>query len=183
MFALRRLGFGLPAVAISLVAAPSLFAAAPQVPAVEKPKQAAGKVVPEPPSEDIAADLKELQGTWFCEVANAAGVKMRVEKKVAGESDVVTHFDAQGNVVHAHASEFELERHGPLRVFTVTGSVATAGPNMGMRHGARRSYVYRIQGDRMIEAGGLIDTDVGPPSMVIWQRAKADAAEAEPPTK
>jgi hypothetical protein len=156
-------------------------AAAPLLPYMEKPEQADGKPVAKPAAEGIAADLQQLQGAWFREFANAAGVKMRVEKKVEGEADVVTHFDAQGNVVHAHASDFDLERHGPLRVFTVKGSVVTAGPNMGMRHGSRRSFVYRIEGDRMIEAWGLLDADRGPPNVFVWEREKAVAAEPEKP--
>lgn len=183
MLALRSLGLAMMAVAALIGPFPSTLGAAPQAPAVEKPEQPGGKSDDEPEVEGIVADLEELQGTWFREVANPVGVKMRVEKKVTGESDFVTHFDAQGNVVHSHASEFELERHGPLRVFTVKGSVVTAGPNMGMRHGGRRSFVYRIEGDRMIEAWGLLDADRGPPNVFIWQRAKADAAEAKPATK
>ncbi|MGC3970199.1 MAG: hypothetical protein QM775_23580 [Pirellulales bacterium] len=151
-------------------------AAAPQAPRVEKPNAVAEKDKAAAPADDIAADLAALQGTWYREFTNTAGVTLRIEKKVDGESDVVTHFDAKGNVTHSHASKFELERHGPFRVFVVKDSVATAGPNMGMQQAGRRSFAYRIEGDRMIEAWGLLDADRGPPSTFVWLRLKIDDA-------
>jgi hypothetical protein len=183
MLASRVLGLSLFACATWMSASRPAVAAAPPLPDIEKPEPAGGNPVIKPAVEGIAADLEALQGTWFREFTNPAGVKMRVEKKVEGEANLVTHFDAQGNVVHAHASDFELERHGPLRVFTVKGSVATAGPNMGMRQGGRRSFVYRIEGDRMIEAWGLLDADRGPPNVFVWERVRVAAAEPEQPAK
>ncbi len=54
-----------------------------------RPRQAAGN--------PLADDLEAMQGVWVREFANPAGVRMRVEKKVEGEADTVTEFDAQGN--------------------------------------------------------------------------------------
>src|SRR5688572_18133859 len=51
-----------------------------------------------------AADLEAMQGLWVYHAANAAGVKIRIEKSIDGNSDTVTHFDANGNTIHAHAS-------------------------------------------------------------------------------
>lgn len=118
------------------------------------------------------ADLDAMQGRWTYTVANKAGTPIRIEKAIDGTSDTVTHFDANGNVIHAHASTFELNSHGPLRVFTIKTSVVVAGPNQGEQRPVPRSYVYRIENGNMIECWGLLETDRGPPSVILWKRVK-----------
>jgi len=148
-------------------AAPQSTALKDDAPRVEQPVDPAKTT----PGE---RDLAEIQGVWSYEYANAAGVTMRVEKKVDDEADVVTQYDAVGNVVHAHASTFQLERHGPLRVFTILTSVVTAGPDMGVRRGKLpNSFVYRIEGNKMIEAWGLLEGDRGAPRVIVWQKREA----------
>ena len=118
------------------------------------------------------ADLDAMQGLWTYSAANAAGVKIRIEKSVDGNSDTVTHFDANGNTIHAHASTFELKRHGPLKIFTILNSTVIAGPDQGRQRPGNRSYVYRIEGDNLIECWGLLETDRGPPKVILWTRPK-----------
>ncbi|MBA4019684.1 MAG: hypothetical protein C0483_21175 [Pirellula sp.] len=125
-----------------------------------------------PGSNPLADDLEAMQGTWVREFANPAGVRMRVEKKVEGEADVVTEYDAQGNIVHAHTSTFELAQHGPLRTFVIRNTLVTAGPNMGARR-AGGAFLYRIEGNHMIEAWGLLEADRGAPTMFVWQKQAA----------
>lgn len=125
-----------------------------------------------PAADPLADDLEAMQGVWVREFANQAGVRMRVEKKVEGEADTVTEFDAQGNIMHAHTSTFELAQHGPLRTFVIHNTLVTAGPNTGARRGGR-AFVYRIEGNRMIEAWGLLETDRGAPVVIIWQKQQA----------
>jgi hypothetical protein len=118
------------------------------------------------------ADLKAMQGRWTYQVKNAAGVPIRIEKAVDGTSDTVTHFDANGNVIHAHASTFELKRQGPLRIFTIKTQNVIAGPNQGMQRPVPRSFIYRIEGNDMIECWGLLETDRGPATLIYWNRVK-----------
>jgi len=138
-----------------------------------KPKTTAKSGTADKPADNpLADDLDAMQGVWFREFANQAGVRMRVEKKVEGEADTVTEFDAQGNIVHAHTSTFELAQHGPLRTFVIHNTLVTAGPNMGARRGGR-AFVYRLEGNRMIEAWGLLETDRGAPAVLVWQKQAA----------
>src|SRR5262249_2869290 len=122
------------------------------------------------PESAAEQDLKEIQGRWFYEYANRAGVKMRVEKQGDGMNDTVTEYDAQGNTIHTQTSTFGLRRHGPLRVFTILQSVVTAGPQMGAQRQGNRSYVYRVEGDRFIEAWGLLEGDRGLPTIIVWKK-------------
>lgn len=139
-------------------------------PAADNPPKAAA---PE------ATDLERMLGSWEYTFRNDAGAPFRVVKKVDETSDTVTRFDAQGNVIHAHTSNFELLREGPFRIFKITNTVVTAGPDTGASTNRPRSFAYRIEGDAMIEAWGLLDTDRGPPHTIVWKRI-AGSARANP---
>jgi hypothetical protein len=141
-------------------------AARPELPQ-KKPDAAGGDA-------DAAAklDLAAMQGTWTYEYTNKAGAVFRVEKAVVDDRDTVSHFDQQGNLIHAHASEFELKREGPLRLFVILDTVVTAGPDTGKKRPGPRAFCYRIEGDKMMEVWGLLETDRGPPRVIVWDRAK-----------
>jgi hypothetical protein len=125
-------------------------------------------------ADDAAAkeDLAAMQGTWTYEFTNSVGAVFRVEKAVVDDRDTVTQYDQNGNVIHAHVSDFALERHGPFRVFTIKGTLVTAGPDTGKKRPGPRSFTYRIDGDKMIEAWGLLETDRGGPRVIVWDRVK-----------
>jgi hypothetical protein len=150
----------------------SIHAADNPRPALPATKPAATKP---PEAEDDAEakqDLEAMQGTWAYEYTNKAGARFRVEKAVVGERDTVTHFDQQGNLIHTHVSEFELRREGPFRVFVIRNTLVTAGPDSGERRPGPRSFAYRIEGEKMIEVWGLLETDRGAPRVVVWDRVK-----------
>ncbi len=121
------------------------------------------------------SDLEQMRGSWEYTFTNENGAPFRVVKKVDDTTDVVTRFDAQGNVIHAHQSNFELLREGPFRVFKITATVVTAGPDTGASTHRPRSFAYRIEGDAMIEAWGLLETDRGPPRTIVWKRIAGTA--------
>jgi hypothetical protein len=141
-------------------------AARPELPAA-KP---AGKAAE--PNDAAKEDLAAMQGTWTYEYTNKAGAVFRVEKAVVDDRDTVSHFDQQGNLIHAHVSEFELRREGPLRLFVILDTVVTSGPDTGKKRPGPRAFCYRIEGDKMSEVWGLLETDRGPPRVIIWDRVK-----------
>ena len=141
-------------------------AARPELP--QKKPAAEGGEATEAAKEDLAA----MQGTWTYEYTNKAGAVFRVEKAVADDRDTVSHFDQQGNLIHAHVSAFELKREGPLRLFKILNTTVTAGPDTGKQRGGPRAFCYRIEGDKMSEVWGLLDTDRGGPRVIVWDRVK-----------
>jgi hypothetical protein len=124
------------------------------------------------PKDAAQEDLAAMQGTWTYEYKNQAGAVFRVEKAVVDDRDTVSHFDQQGNLIHSHVSDVELVREGPLRLFKILNSTVTAGPDTGKQHGAPRAFCYRIEGDKMIEVWGLLETDRGGPRVIVWDRVK-----------
>jgi hypothetical protein len=122
--------------------------------------------------DDTAADLKRLEGRFERKFTNEAGIVFRTVKNVADGKSLVTTFDDVGNVIESHESEYKIQRHGSLRVFTYFNYIVTAGPNKGRRRFESNSYVYRIDGDTIIEAWGLLENDPNPPRMFTWKRVK-----------
>jgi hypothetical protein len=122
---------------------------------------------------DNATELKRLEGRFERTFTNAAGTLFRSVKDVGDGKSIVVTYDDVGNVVEAHESEFKIQRHGPTRVFSFYNLVVTAGPNKGHRQLETNSYVYRIDGDTIIEAWGLLESDPNPPRMFAWKRVKS----------
>jgi len=122
--------------------------------------------------DDTAAEMKRLEGRFERSFANGAGTVFRVVKDVAnGQSNVVTYDDA-GNVVESHQSQFKVEKRGPVRVFSFFNVLVTAGPNKGHTQVDTNSFIYRIEGDTIIEAWGLLENDPNAPRMFSWRRVK-----------
>jgi hypothetical protein len=132
---------------------------------------AAGRDERAQPVDPTAADLQAMQGIWQREYRTPQGI-IRVEKTVSGERDLVTEYDADGKVIHAHAAKFTLKESSGVRVFTFSEYVATAGAGAGQPWVGPTSYLYRIDGDLMYEAWGLIDGDRSAPSVASWKRLK-----------
>ncbi|MCA9249315.1 MAG: hypothetical protein KDA42_19470 [Planctomycetales bacterium] len=123
-----------------------------------------------PEVAELKADLNAMQGRWAREYKNAAGAKFRVEKLVEGNQDTVTHLDANGNIIHAHRSDFKLERAGAVKLYTFSNSEAIAGPNLGARREGPRSFLYRIENNTMYEVWGLTSGDASPLAVLVWKR-------------
>jgi len=122
--------------------------------------------------DDIAAEMKRLEGRFERSFTNGAGTVFRTVKDVAnGQSTVVTYDDV-GNVVDSHIAQFKVEKRGPVRVFSFFNLQVTAGPNKGHTQVDTNSYIYRIEGDTIIEAWGLLENDPNAPRMFSWKRVK-----------
>jgi hypothetical protein len=125
-------------------------------------------------ADDNADEIKRLQGRFERTYANAAGTMFRVVKDVSGDQSIVTTYDDVGNVIEAHTSTFKIEKRGSVRVFSFFNMTVTAGPQKGVVDFATRSYIYRIDGDMIGEAWGLLEGDDSPPRMIYWRRVKAE---------
>ena len=96
----------------------------------------------------------------------------RVEKTVTDNRGEVSEFDPNGNLFHASTSNFKLSQEGQVRVYTFSNYVVTAGPNAGAQMQGSKSFLYRIDGDKMFEVWGMREGDREPPATYLWERAK-----------
>ncbi len=122
--------------------------------------------------DDNATEMKRLEGCLERSFANAAGTVFRTVKDVGNGQETVVTYDDAGNVVESHQSQFKVEKRGPVRVFSFFNVVVTVGPNKGHTQLDTNSFIYRMEGDTIIEAWGLLENDPNAPRMFSWRRVK-----------
>ena len=122
--------------------------------------------------EQSEAEPRRLQGRYERRFTNDAGTEFRTIKDVAGDQETVTTYDDVGNVVEAHTSSIKVEKRGEVRVLSFYNVTVTAGPAKGRQLAETRSYIYRASDEHFAEVWGLLESDPGPPRMLIWKRVK-----------
>jgi len=123
----------------------------------------AGKSHPaEQNGRTAGGDASQLQGTWEQRPEEGAGAaaantpKQRVVKQIRGDTETVTTYGPNGQVVHAQTARFRLSRSGDVPVYTFFDRRITAGPEQGRAEDASKSFVYRLRGDEFDEVWGLL---------------------------
>ncbi len=104
-------------------------------------------------------DLPALQGRWeqLPDEPGRGAARQRVVKEVKGNSETVTTYGPDGQVVQAQTAQFRLSRSGLVGVYTVEQTKITRGAGEGRAATqAPMSFVYRIHGDRFDEVWGLL---------------------------
>ena len=152
-----------------LFAAPSIVRADDEVPA------APAEWKPDDP--DLERDLALLQGRWNRTGRNTAGeVTSRQEKVIEGNRETVTYFDGEGKVQSKHAVKFRLEKHGPVRIFSVYERTNYAG-DQAVTSAADFSFIYRVDEKLLLDAPGLFATRrtyQATPVVYQWQRVETN---------
>jgi hypothetical protein len=78
----------------------------------------------------VSDDVSALQGRWeqLPDQPGGSGTpRQRVVKDVNGNTETVTTYGPNGQVVRAQTATFRLSRSGPVRVYTVENPKITAG--------------------------------------------------------
>ena len=128
-------------------------------------------------------DLLSVQGKWEREEPAGSGAPYRrVVKEVKGSEEFVTYYAADGSVWRSHRAQFKLSRNGDVKVFTFSNVQITQGDGKGGRFAGPSSYIY-VATDRQFKevSGFLPGQEAQAPAMLVWTRAKGDAAVAALP--
>lgn len=105
----------------------------------------------------VAGDASALQGRWeqLPDQPGGSGTpRQRVVKEVSGNTETVTTYGPNNEVVRTQTARFRLSRSGPVRVYTVLNPKITSGE--GDATDRRLAYVYRIHGSEFDEVWGLL---------------------------
>ena len=118
-------------------------------------------------------DLNQLQGTWEQQPGERpASTPQRVVKQVSGDTETVTTYGANGQVLHAQIAKIKLGHSGDVPTYTFYDRRITAGPEQGRSNDAARTYVYRLRGDEFAEVWGLLPGQEQRELVIIrWRRA------------
>jgi hypothetical protein len=125
----------------------------------------AGYVAPE-------KDLRQIQGLWVQTTPGEGffSKPRRTTKEVKGDTETVTYYDGNGEVVRAHTAKIRLGRAGPLKTFTYYDITYTAGPNKGQKGEGEKTYVYKIPNDTFVEIWGVLDDSDARVHALRWKR-------------
>ncbi len=135
---------------------------------LERVPEAAKKLfdLPEASEEEYA----QVEGTWeLAQDADEARRRRRVKTHQAGKT-TVTVYDADGNIVGQHNSEYKLKKSGMARIFVFFKIVPATGPSKGHEFPGPFYYAYNVQDNRFIEVYGLLVGDDRSPRLLLWNR-------------
>ena len=130
---------------------------------------------PSSEQDDLAADLKLLQGSWEL-VTQTEGLNaptMRSVKTIEGNRETVKRYRLpSGEQATEQTVEFKLSKNGDVRVFTFFPVGVTAAEG--------KSYVYRVDHDSFYDVPGLLDDKRYDNYQVLpkvwrWKRIDPDA--------
>ncbi len=157
---------------------PMLFALALACPALAQQKPAEKPAEPSVPKPDpLAEEYKKFEGPWQRTETTPNGQSYRIVKQAKGKKETLTVYDPAGNVVHQHQVDFRLEHSGKVRIYTYFNYEITAGPDKGLKAPQPVSYIYRFEGDQLIQVDGLLIGDRHPPMMYFWKRDRKESHE------
>jgi len=145
-------------------------ALAKEAAALTRDAEAAKKLfdLPEASEEEYA----QVEGSWeLAQDTDQAKQSRRVKTHQAGKT-TVTVYDADGNIVGQHRSEYKLKKSGMARIFVYFKIVPITGPSKGHEFPGPFYYAYNVQDNRFLEVYGLLAGDDRSPRMIFWRRVK-----------
>jgi hypothetical protein len=128
--------------------------------------------------DDAQKDLAGLQGNWERPAREGSdpGVT-RITKEVKGNVETITNYGEGDKVVSKWRNPFKLVGQGDVRLWTYTTVEVLEGPQKGQKtpDDFLGSYVYRLDGDTLYEAEGLLVSDEKrgvTPMLITWKKVK-----------
>lgn len=131
---------------------------------------------------DPKADLAALQGKWerVSTTDLGAAAKAKAVKEIRGDQETLSRYSEDGTLINTSRVTIKLSESGPVRVLTFSNGEVLEGLGKGRKATGSWSYVYRLDGDELFEAGGLmVDSPYAQdvPYFVKWKRAGKAAAK------
>jgi YD repeat-containing protein len=124
--------------------------------------------LPEASEEEYA----QVEGTWeLAQDTDEANQTRRVKTHQDGKT-TVTAYDAEGNIVGQHNSQYKLKKSGLARVFVFFKIVPAMGPSKGREFPGPFYYAYNVHNNKFIEVYGVLKGDDRTPRMLYWNRVK-----------
>ena len=115
-------------------------------------------------------EYTQVEGTWELLQDTNQGGQLRRVKTHHGGKTTVTAYDAEGNIVGQHNSEYKLKKSGMARIFVFFKIVPATGTSKGHELPGPFYYAYNVQDDRFIEVYGLLAGDDRSPRVLLWNR-------------
>jgi hypothetical protein len=120
--------------------------------------------------EASAVEYAQVEGKWELDRdTDEAGGERRVKTHQAGKTTVTT-YDADGNVIGQHKSEYKLKKSGMARIFVFFKIVPATGPSKGREFPGPFYYAYNVHDNTFVEVYGILAGDDRSARMLLWNR-------------
>jgi hypothetical protein len=137
-----------------------------------------GLIAYAPDADAIKKDSEALQGSWervMTTETNVLGKAKRAVKRFKDNQETVTWYGEKGEVIRSHRVTFKLSEVGIVRVYTFSEMqlLDADGKDKGPVIKTSNSTIYRLDGDKLIEAGGFIQGDAfrrSAPYFAEWKK-------------
>lgn len=120
-------------------------------------------------------DMQSLQGKWMRQMHDRKAGPVTVEKELTkGQADVKI-IDRQGTVIYRHKVKFRLQRLEDVNLLVYYDLEVLEGHKKGLKQKTIQPCIYRLKGDRLYVAEGLVKGDSFPPQILVWWKVKPSA--------
>ncbi|WP_339729497.1 hypothetical protein [uncultured Gimesia sp.] len=123
-------------------------------------------------------DLQSLQGKWVRQMHDKRAGPVTVEQELTKDHADVKVIDRQGNVIYRHKVKFRLQRLEDVNLLVYYDLEVLEGHKKGFKQKTIQPCIYRLKGDRLYVAEGLVNGDSFPPQILVWWKVKPPATDA-----
>ena len=129
-------------------------------------------------SDALKKDAEAFQGKWervITTETSALGKAKRAVKEFKDDTETITWYDEKGGIIRSHRVTFKLSESGNVRVYTFSGMelLDAEGRVKGAKSKGSNATIYRIEKDKLVEAGGFIQGDTfrsSTPYFAEWKK-------------
>ncbi|QDT21608.1 hypothetical protein [Gimesia chilikensis] len=126
------------------------------------------------PQEDYDA----LQGKWIRQTQDAKAGPVTIEQEVFPKHIVVKLTDRNGELIYQHNVKYRLQRLEDVRLLVFYDLEVLVGQRKGFKQKTQQPCIYRLKGDRLFVAEGLVQEDNFPPLILVWWKIKPPQTES-----
>lgn len=122
-------------------------------------------------SENTITAAEQILGKWV-QYRDTKQGRIKIIKDHRGDHTILKVYGPNGEGLYSHRSDYVVEESDSIYIFRYRNKVVLTGPKAGEKDPKESAYIFRIEGDRFLELHGMLRTDQGKPSIVIWERLK-----------
>ncbi|WP_417377969.1 hypothetical protein [Gimesia sp.] len=135
----------------------------------------ASAVAAEPAPEE---DYQALEGKWMRSIHDSKLGPLRVENEMKSNISNIRIYDRSGNITYFHRVKYRLQRVEDMKLLVYYDLEVLEGPKKGLKQNTLQPCIYRLRGDQLVVAEGMIEGDKFPSLILVWWKVKP--AEPEP---
>lgn len=132
-------------------------------------------VAAEPAPEE---DYQALEGKWIRSFHDSNLGPLRVENEMKSNISNINIYDRSGNLTYSHRVYYRLQRVEDMKLLVYYDLEVLKGPKKGLKQNNLQPCIYRLRGDQLVVAEGMVEGDNFPSLIIVWWKVKP--ADLEP---